>query len=178
MVRAYLLSLLVRQRLALKDQFERRYPHPWLVWEPGVWRAAASAIEQSTGSTRIPSDVAEDRPPQGDALCFELSTGGEGPRSPLRLGREPGSDIVINDLSVSREHLILAPDEQAHWRLQTSPASKTTLHRGREVPPGSQLPLECSDRVKIGDISLTFYGAQGFLERLRVEARKFASASS
>lgn len=175
MVRAYLLSLLVRQRLALKDQFQRRYPHAWLVWEPGIWRVSASPAEQSMGTTRLPSGAAEDHPPQGDALCFELSTAGGNGHTVLRVGREPGSDIVINDTTVSREHLLLTADASARWLLTISPSSKTTFYAGRELAPGVELTLQPADRVRLGDVSLTFYDPPGFLERLQAEARRLAS---
>src|SRR5262249_39386970 len=150
MVRAYLLSLLVRQRLALKDQFQARYPHAWLVWEPGVWRVSASLAEQSMGRSRLPSGDDEDHPPQGDALCFELSTSARNGDAVLRVGREPGSDIVINDTTVSREHLLLTANADARWRLSVSRSSKTTFYAGRKLSPGTELALRPAARVGIG----------------------------
>ena len=170
MVRAYLLSLLVRQRLALKDQFQKRYQHAWLVWEPGVWHVPSSASAQTDEATQLPDSRQPDQPAQGDALCFELAA--PTLKSSLKLGRDPGNDIVINDTTVSREHLTLKPSAKGGWSLLVVDRA-TATHQGRELRGGEELQLKPADAMKIGNVDLTFYDPGGFLERLHVEAEKF-----
>src|SRR5260370_28528593 len=98
----------------------------------------------------VPRGGAENLPRRGDGLCFELSTAGGNGHSILRVGREPGSDIVINDTTVSREHLLLTADASARWLLTTGPSSKTTFYAGRELAPGVELTLQPADRVRSG----------------------------
>src|SRR5882757_1486697 len=72
MFRAYLLSFLARQRLLLEQKFDGRYPHHWLVWEPGSWKAPP--VNAAVAETRLPSQARPlARAQAGDALCFELS---------------------------------------------------------------------------------------------------------
>lgn len=170
MVRAYLLSLLVRQRLALKEQFQKRYPHAWLIWEPGIWHVPASAKAQMNAVTQLPLTQHPDHPSQGDALCFELAPPSKKTR--LELGREPGNDIVINDTTVSRHHIVLERHPEGDWSFQVDEHATLTFQGGLEVSPGTELNLKTGDVLKVGDVKMTFYDTNGFLERLQSEGDK------
>src|SRR5262249_12428371 len=117
-VRAFLLSILAVRRYGAKD-FSRAYPHPWLIWEPGVWLPAApSAVSTDT----LSSSGRGDHPQKtGDALCFEL-----GQRRTLKIGRSKACDIQINDATVSREHLLLEPEPIATEWVATPTTTRTT----------------------------------------------------
>lgn len=164
---AFLLSLLVRQWLLTRERFGQRYPHGWLVWEPGEWVGPARGEDISVAQTRLPSPRTPDRPLQGDALCFELR-GSDG--APLRLGRAEGNDIVLNDMTVSREHLQLAL-QNGHWVLSPGADAKTTTVSGSLLPPGGSRPLRPGDVIKVGGLTLSFYDSERFIERLRTHAQ-------
>ena len=68
----YLLSLLVRQRALLKERFDARYPHAWLVWEPGARLRPQSPADLEAGQTQMPSKERGQYPAGNDALCFPL----------------------------------------------------------------------------------------------------------
>lgn len=162
--RAYMISLLGVRKLQLGAGFVAKFPHPWLVWEPGVWQPAQGA----GAPTRISGvlDV-NARPAQGDALSFELID-----RRPLRIGRATECEIVLNDATVSREHLVLEPSATG-WAARTSPGATAQL-ADRRLGPGAE-ELASGHTIKVGDVTLTFLSAEGFaarLDQLIADARK------
>src|SRR6266498_1917201 len=113
MVPSYLISFLSTRALLLKDQFPTKHPGSWLVWEPGNWHAPAIAasVAKTLGPQERPTT-----PAKGDALCFQLSSLGN--KQSLKAGRDPGSDLVLNDATVSREHLLLLYEGRNVWSAQ------------------------------------------------------------
>lgn len=161
-----MLSLLVRQHLFLGDQFEKRYPSSWLVWEPGPWRPARTTAEGDSKAT-MAADSLPARPAGSDALCFELRNNA----TRVTLGRSSESEIFINDLTLSREHLVL--ENQGGWSLTVAPSSSTaTQFEGATLAPGTKKPLLPNARIKAGDVHLSFYNTAGMLARLREEATR------
>lgn len=167
-MRCVLLSVLIRQQLSLKDEFRRRYPHCWLVWEEGAWNVTPPG-EQSLSRTMPPLDELQDCLPTGDVLAFELDVS----KAPaLTLGRSTQNDIVIDDNTVSREHLVLtcaAPDQ---WSVESKGSSQRLSVAGKNVVPGAPVPLRPRDVLKVGGVVLTFYDPAGFDRRLQSEAKK------
>jgi hypothetical protein len=155
-VRAYMMSLVSVRRIQLAGEFIHKFPHSWLVWEPGVWQPAKGAA----APTRIGGMAAAgDKPSQGDALCFELAES-----RPLRVGRAPDGDIVLNDATVSREHLILEASSPGHWTAR--PASAATSALLDDQPLTQKVALMQGMRLKLGDVLLTFHDPEGFARRL------------
>src|SRR5688500_14207309 len=102
-VPASLQSLLVRQLMALKEPaWQAKHVTDWLIWEPGAWKVPH--VGANMASTQIAAPQLPNRPPQGDCLCFELKPAAA---VKLKIGRAPENDIVLNDATVSREHLLL-----------------------------------------------------------------------
>ena len=163
MARALLLSLLVRQHLALKEKFRARYPHCWLVWEEGVWNVPENS-EQNHGATRLPTSELRDCLPSGDAMCFELapSTGTD----VLSLGRASHNVLVINDATVSREHLVLHAQPDGRWRVEALAQGGPAMLSGKRLPPGQLMPLETGMQLQLGDVRLTFHDAESFHTRM------------
>jgi hypothetical protein len=180
MARALLLSLLVRQHLALKEKFPARYPHPWLVWEAGAWNVPETRV-QNVAATRLPEEYLRDCLPAGDAMCFELVPGTE--RGFLRLGRASHNSLIINDATVSREHLVLHPTVDGQWLVEALPkASSPVLVEGKRLEPEQRLLLVPDMKLALGDVRLTFHDADGFHHRIgriaaEVAAREAARAS-
>jgi FHA domain len=171
MSRALLLSLLVRQQLVLREAFRSRYPHSWLVWEAGVWNVP-EASEQNSAATQLPSDSLHDCLPQGDVLCFELTA--EGGREGLRLGRSDRNTLVVNDATVSREHLLLSVDEAGHWLLEVLSEATPVQVNGVEVGPGGRMPLPDLADVRLGDVRMTFHDPSSFHTRVSDHAAQLA----
>ena len=163
---AYMLSLLGRQRQLLGARFSTRYPSNWLVWEPGAWRPARSPSTSNVESTQLPTPVPAARPVSEDALCFELKR----LEASLTVGRSTENQIVVNDLTVSREQLFLEFAQQ-HWRLRS--IGPVTVD-GQPVGLNGAL-LKNEAVVGIGDVRMTFYEPEGFLRRLEMESQKSSS---
>ena len=163
MVRAYLISFVARQALLLKDKLATRYPNAWLVWEPGSWSAPPVQGDEST--TRLPtSHDAVTAPQRGDALCFELALPAKA--TALRLGRAKGNDIVINDATVSREHILLAKQTDGRWSAEAMSQARSTFFGASPLQPGQKVPLADGQRIKVGDVVFTYLEPASFFERV------------
>jgi len=162
MVRAFLISFVTRQVLYSRQEAAAKYPNSWLGWEPGAWVAP----QQGKFMTLVPSSSGPDRPAQGDALCFELAPTTVG----VRVGRSPECEIVINDATVSRSHLVLVQEPDGSWVANVSVNSRGATVEGKPVPPGGRSPLTRGLQVQLGDAVLTFYDSEGFLARAEKEA--------
>ncbi len=158
MANAYLLSFLVGQRYALADEFSKRFPGAWLVWEPGPWHAPSG--EAATTQTMHPTH-APDRPFQGDSLCFELTD--QLAEQAFRVGRAKDNDVVLEDATVSRTHFTLDHHGTA-WSLKPS-LLRHVLLGGKDVG-AAPVPLRDGASLGVGNVKLTFHDAAGFLHRL------------
>ncbi|ADO74849.1 FHA domain-containing protein [Stigmatella aurantiaca] len=170
MARSLLLSLLVRQHMALKARFQARYPHPWLIWEAGAWNVPETGV-QNVAATQLPAQDLRDCLPAGDALCFELPPPSP-PQSVLRLGRASNNELVINDATVSREHITLSLDAEGQWRVEALSKAGLVKLDGVLLQPGRPTPLKPETHLELGDARLTFHGPEDFSARLgRIAAR-------
>ncbi len=150
--------------MALKDRFRARYPHPWLVWEAGAWNVPETE-RQNVAATQLPAPDLRDCLPAGDALCFELVSLG-GAQHALPLGRASHNALVINDATVSREHLALHCEPSGQWSVEALPQTSPVKLDGVVLPPHQRTPLMPGARLELGDVRLTFHDADGFFARL------------
>jgi hypothetical protein len=167
MTRVLMLSLLARQYLVVGPKIADQYPYSWLVWEPGAWTPPKK--DDQLGDTRMP-DSKPLSPQTGDALCFEL-------RPPqtnvLHLGRAKENQLVINDMTVSREHLKLtAADGQ--WFVEPFPNVGVTKVGGATVGAGRRALLSSNAGLQVGGITLTFHDSRAFMMRLQAAAKALA----
>jgi hypothetical protein len=172
----YLLSLLVRQRALLKERFETRYPHAWLVWEPGERLRPESQAEAEAGSTRLPTEKGQ-YPVGNDALCFPLPEPSK-PGNVLTVGRHSESSIVIDDMSISRVHAVLGVKNGA-WYIQLSKdASVAMFVRNMSLQPGEPVALVNGCTISAGSVTLTFYERKYFAARMEAEEKRLGQTSS
>lgn len=172
--RALLLSLLSRQCLLLKaNGFRERYPHGWLVWEAGEWNVPD--VGEELGTTRLPlSDVA-DCLPQSDVLCFEVAP--PPPGTVLKVGRGAENDVVINDATVSREHLEVGFDGERCWARPLAEASETSVN-GVPMDRIHKTPLITGVRLVVGGVALTYHSPDSFGARVMAHAEKLQKAAA
>ena len=165
-VPASMQSLLVRQLLALEDAgWQVRHPNDWLIWEPGAWSVPEAKGAMSSTQVALAQPP---RPQKGDCLCFELKlvVGAK-----LKIGRAPENDIVLNDATVSREHLVLErPKDQ--WLVHALPASKATLVKGKVASPQTPVPLASGDQLTVGGVTLSYLTSSGLLARIKAEVAR------
>ncbi len=160
-MKAYLLSWLSRN-LQADDMasFARTHPGPWLVWEAGPWRPPAPDRATRASSERRARESA------GDALALQVAARpGSPPANGVRLGRGPDNDLVVDDGTLSRSHLVLRPAE-AGWTLQDLHSSNGTRVDGLAVD-GEPVPIEPGTCIEAGSVRLTFYDANGLYPRLK-----------
>jgi len=159
--------MLARQVLALGAGFSTRYPHAWLVWEPGE-RVAPLPRAGVPVTTVVPLMSPRRGPTEGDPLCFPLIGSASGPA--LRVGRDPESDLVVDDLTVSREHFNLWL-EGADWFITVpSVSNAATLVRSMSLQPGEKMRLLDGCAIVAGGVHFTY------LQRARMVDRVVANA--
>jgi hypothetical protein len=153
-----MLSFLAARAGVLGEQFLVKHPGAWVVWEPGRWHAPA-------GNKTVAGSQSPQTPTQGDALCFQLHLG-PAPGT-IRVGRDSTkSDLVVNDSTVSREHLRLVHLGDDKWTVEPTRDRVVRLD-GRALPQGRPTPLKNGVALVLGSTRLTFYDPQGFRERLQ-----------
>jgi hypothetical protein len=162
MVPAYMLSLLARQRTTLEDPQQKKFPRHWLVWEPGKWAVPKAAAETMLN---LPSPEELAKAATGDCLSFGLPL--KDTVAVLKVGRSETNDVVVNDATVSRQHVLLRGEPPATWWVEVSPEAKApTRVNGKDVKPGGRAELKSGEHLELGDVALTFYDLAGLLARL------------
>ncbi len=81
----------------------------------------------------------------------------------VTVGRGPGSDIVLHDRTVSREHARFEYDGSQWWLLPVGSAGPTWIN-GQPLAPGQRLPVTDGDRLRFGfhtQLRLLVPGARG-----------------
>jgi pSer/pThr/pTyr-binding forkhead associated (FHA) protein len=74
---------------------------------------------------------------------------------PLRIGRGPENDLVIQSTAVSRKHAALALRE-GRWFVEDRGSYNGTFLNGTRVNPSTPLPLRHADRIEIGGETILF----------------------
>ncbi len=168
-IQAFLMSLLTRQLALAQDSFITRYPHCWLVWEPGEWSVPVSGVDVSVAETRLPSvALQEQRPLGGDALCFSLKVV-DG--AVLKVGRAADNEIALSDMTVSRLHARLE-FKSGSWSMVPLSETKKTTHAGKATSIGKPVALQSGQVLELGGVKVTFYDAASFKDRVATSSVK------
>ncbi len=157
-LKTYLISWLRKTHAGNRlDEFERLRPGGWLVWEAGPWRPPSARREtlQAGPNTRLLAS--------GESLAIELAAKDGG--AEVRLGRDADCDLVIDDATLSRIHLVLRRDASGGWTAQDAGSRNGTKVDGG--PATMPLPLREGSVVEAGAVRLTFYTPAGLYARLR-----------
>ena len=67
----------------------------------------------------------------------------------VTVGHDPGSDVVLSDSTVSREHARIEYCE-GQWWLQPADSAGPTWVNGQPVEPGQRVPVTDGDRLRFG----------------------------
>lgn len=157
-MRGYLISWLSKRTEGKTlQQFVSERPEEWLIWEAGPWRPTYRASE-----TLEPSG---DRPPHGagDSLAIALEPPNKRPY--LSLGRGPDNDLVLDDATLSRLHLLFTR-EAPGWTVRDAGSTNGTTLEGARLGP-DPVSLQTGVRLVAGSVRLTYYDAAGLYLRLR-----------
>jgi hypothetical protein len=166
-VKSFALSQLTAQRALLGDRFLRRYPHYWLVWEPGpfvVPRNNTSTIE--TAVPRWGTTLANPAPRSNDPLCFVLVPTPNG----ASLGRAEGNDLVLSDETVSRRHCLFEHEDNG-WSVRCFADSKAgLLVQGQPIAPGNTKEVTSGNRIELGHVTITVLSPWSLVQRIDAAA--------
>jgi pSer/pThr/pTyr-binding forkhead associated (FHA) protein len=158
-MKSFLLSWLARKHASASLQaFVAEQPGDWLVWEAGPWRPPAARRETMAAGpgTRLLA--------AGESLAIALASRAGGPE--VRLGRGPENDLVVDDGTLSRAHLIFHRDPAGLWTVRDAGSRNGTLVEG--APLGATpVPLSAGARLEAGAVRLTFYDAGALYLRLK-----------
>jgi hypothetical protein len=141
-VATFLLSWLSKQYGSLDASvFLREQPGEWLVLEP---RPGAPSRAGEPLAARLVL--------RRDRLRFTL-------------GRDPGSDFVMNGPDVPLTAAVLEQDDEGVWTIRRSSGDVSATLDG--LPLGDfPVALGSGARIEMGGVALTYYDGNGFHSRL------------
>lgn len=85
----------------------------------------------------------------------------------ITLGRTSNNDVVIESNSVSRFHAWFERDAGGDWTLADAGSKNGTLLSGERLTPRKAMVLASGNKVRVGQLELTFLSASGFLKLLK-----------
>ena len=159
-MKSYLLSSLsFRFGSAEADAFTRSFPHDWLLWEPGAWKAPSSTTHLlSPVTTPVPSKA-------GEALALALEPRPDG--VPLKLGRGAECDAIVNDGTLSQVHLVFMRSADGAWTVRDANSRNGSRLDAVKLEPGKPSTLVNGSRLVAAQVAFTFYNPAGMLARLK-----------
>jgi pSer/pThr/pTyr-binding forkhead associated (FHA) protein len=159
-VRGYLMTWLAKASQGQPlDDFIKAWPEDWLVWEAGPWRPTYQTKEtlaQNGLVTSVPHGA-------GESLAIALEVPKQ--RSYLSLGRASDNDIVVDDATLSRIHLLLQP-EPLGWSARDAGSTNGSYVEGAPLGPDA-IALQTGMRLLAGSVRFTYYDSGGLCLRLR-----------
>jgi pSer/pThr/pTyr-binding forkhead associated (FHA) protein len=158
-MKSFLLSWLARKHAgATLRAFVAEHPGEWLVWEAGPWRPPAARRETMAAGpgTRLLA--------AGESLAIALASRSGAPE--VRLGRGPENDLVVDDGTLSRAHLIFYRDPAGLWTVRDAGSRNGTLLEGEPLG-ATPVALSSGARLEAGAVRLTFYDAGALYLRLK-----------
>lgn len=158
-MKSFLLSWLKKTHAGMAlEEFERQMPGPWLVWEAGPWRPPSPRRET------IPAGPNTRLLASGESLAIVLEARKGG--AEVTLGRGATNDVVVDDATLSRVHLVFRKDGFERWTVRDPGSRNGTKVDG--APAGkAALPIGPGARIEAGAVRLTFYDAAGLYVRMR-----------
>jgi hypothetical protein len=162
-LKSYLISSLTfRFSGADLETFKKAHPHDWLLWEPGNWKPPGSTTLVGAGltTTPIPGRLT------GEALALALELKKDGTQ--LTLGRGPECDAVINDGTLSQLHLVFMQGPNNTWTVRDAGSRNGSSLDGIKLDPGTPKTLKTGSKLTAAQVSFTYYGPAGMLQRLKV----------
>ena len=134
----------------------------WLPWAVLFVAAGLIGLRGRTRGTasREPADAVNFDAPAAQLLDVGGVLGETGRAIPLlggrtRIGRDPHSDIAIQDDTVSSEHAVIDFDGGRYW-LEDLHSTNGTKHGDVRLARGERVALKGGDHVRFADVDLMF----------------------
>jgi hypothetical protein len=83
----------------------------------------------------------------------------------ITVGRTSNNDVVLNDITVSRFHAFFRERDDKWFVCDAGSKNGTTLE-GSRLEARKEKPLRSGDRVKLGDVEITFLSASDLFDVL------------
>ena len=167
-------SMIASQLLVDRESVVRALSWPLLVWEArpsDVSTALALGYDDSTESGHRAR-----RPTTAEPLLLEVRKRPLGTGTDITVGRMPGNDIVLEDVTVSRTHAGLRREPMTGgWSVLDMGSHNGTFLDGVLIVPGRPMPLMDRSRVRFGDVEVTFFQPTGFEQYVRARAARLPS---
>ena len=159
-MRGYLISWLAKDSSGQTlDAFIKSRPEDWLVWEAGPWRPTYQPRD-TLAHDGLLSSV-----PHGAGESLAIALEAPSTRPYLSLGRASDNDIVVDDATLSRVHLLLQRDPLG-WTVRDAGSTNGSNVEGAPIGPDA-VALQTGMRVLAGSVRFTFYDSGGLYLRLR-----------
>jgi hypothetical protein len=159
-VKSYLLSWLRKAHAgATRADFERERAGTWLVWEAGPWRPPSPRRDTLVAGPQTGMLAS------GESLAILLEPKGAG--AEVRLGRDASCEVVIDDATLSRVHLVLQVDGGGRWTVKDAASRNGSRLDGMPLA-AAPARLAPGAAIEAGAVRLTFLDAAGLYVRLRV----------
>lgn len=158
-MKSYLLSWLRKAHAGAKlAEFEAARPGAWLVWEAGPWRppSARSDTLVANADTRLLTS--------GESLAISLQPRRAGPE--VKLGRDASCDLVIDDATLSRVHLVFRHEAGGRWTVRDAGSRNGSRLDGRPLRDAAR-PLAPGSVLEAGAVRLSFLDPAGLWVRLK-----------
>jgi hypothetical protein len=160
-MKSFLLSALSKRYAGALEQLKADHPYPWLVWEPGDWKPPRA--NTVTLMAPLQAEAQLERRSQ-EALVMALEPRGR----VITLGRAPDCDIVINDGTLSGQHLLFSLSREGQWRVEdTGSRNGSAVSGGKKLEPHQSVALTNGSWISAGRCVLTYHTAEGLWSRLK-----------
>ncbi len=157
-MQSYVLSTLAARARALgAEEFRRRFPEAWLLWEPGEWQPPRDATEPARGGDPLTPVAA------GEPLAFALEP--KAGAEEIDVGRGAECALRVFDGTLSSRHLVLRRDASG-WAVKDVGSKNGSWLEGKKLPPQEWVALASGARLIAGHVQLTFSLAPELLARL------------
>lgn len=155
----------LKKQLA-RPEFEKKFPHPWLVREltederPALFRTMVTNPRRQTPTTPAkPVGAAESLLKQfladpGRFGIYPLAKSGTNPWSDrILVGRASNNDIVLRNDRISKLHAYFQVGARGIWRVYDAKSANGTRVNGVAVPPGEDgMEIQSGQIVTFGTV--------------------------
>ena len=155
------LSVYGRRMLLERDVFRKGLRYAMLVW------TAPPSTKEDPLLLGTRSHGGETRPSAGAPVVYEIYKNATNAMpGAVTVGRTPNNDLVIEDNSVSRFHGYLVQAPNKVWSIVDADSTQGTSLNGGKLAPKSPAALKDQDVLKLGDVTLTYFGPEAFFTYL------------
>ena len=135
---------------ALRDGDRLRLGAVELRFVGGAPRGPAAPVPAAPAAA-VPAGLAELEVRAGANLGVRFALRGKS----ATIGRDPASQVRLDDLSVSRRHAVLN-EFGGRWHLSDLHSARGTFRNGTRLPPAEDVALEPGDVLVVGDTTLVY----------------------